>query len=415
MRKHVTKRTIDALTPGSDHVFLWDDELPGFGVRCSPAGVKSFVLQYSAGTGRGAPRRRFTIGRYGPWTPEAARKEATRLRAEIDRGFDPLKAKAAAREAPSVTELCEQYLSEGTVTKKPSTVRSDRGRIRHHIIPLLGRKRVDALTRADVDRLMLDVQSGKTAKPLESGEKRPVGSVPKGGPGAAAQCVILLGTIFAFATRRGLRADNPAHGIKKPKARKMERFLSEHEIGRLAEALNEYEARGGNPYATAAIRLLMLTGARRSEVLTLKWREHVDLDRAVLFLSDSKTGRKPVYLNTAAIQVLRSIPKVDGNPYVIIGDRLGSHYVGIDKVWTAVRAAAALADVRIHDLRHSYASVGAAGGLSLPVIGALLGHKDTATTARYAHLSADPLRAANEAIGAQISHAMKADTGASHE
>jgi integrase len=208
-----------------------------------------------------------------------------------------------------------------------------------------------------------------------------------------------------FAVKRGLRADNPALGIKKPPVRRLERFLSEHEISRLAVALEAEAAASGNPYPSAAIKLLLLTGCRRGEMQNLKW-EHVDFHKSCLRLPDSKTGAKVIYLNEPALELLSQLPRVEGNPYVISGAKTDVLTSGLDKVWSRVRGAAQLDGVRLHDLRHSFASVGVAEGLSLPLIGALLGHKHTATTARYAHLSADPIRAANEAVGARLRTAM---------
>ena len=239
--------------------------------------------------------------------------------------------------------------------------------------------------------------------PNES-ERRP-GRIAAGGSGVAAQCVALMGTVLAFAVARGLRSDNPARGVKRPGVRKMERFLSEDEIARLAVALDAEFDRTGNPYPAAAIKLLLLTGGRRGEILELKW-QHVDFERRCLRLPESKTGPKIMYLNAPALEILAGLPRMENNPYVILGKREGRPLVGIDKLWFHVRAAAGLRDVRLHDLRHSFASMGVAGGLSLPIIGALLGHKHPATTGRYAHLSADPLRAANDLVGMRIAAAM---------
>jgi integrase len=186
----------------------------------------------------------------------------------------------------------------------------------------------------------------------------------------------------------------------------MERFLSEAEITRLAAALDSEANRSGDPYPAAAIKLLLLTGARRGEIIGLQW-EHVDFEKHCLRLRDSKTGAKVIYLNPPALELLAGLPRTSGNPHVFIGRRKGGPLGGIDKVWSRVRAAADLEQVRLHDLRHSFASIGVVGGLSLPVIGALLGHKHAATTARYTHLSADPLRAANDVIGKRIAAAMK--------
>ena len=414
MKAKITKRSVDALcAKDGKEVILWDSELRGFGVRLQ-GGKKTYVLQFRVGSARGAPQRRLTIGRHGsPWTPDTARLEAKRLLGLVAAGQDPQAARHEARNVLTVAELCDLYLAEGVSHKKQSTLKSDRGRINHHLKPLLGRKRIDRIARADIERMLIDVKAGKTAATVPKKGERPSGSIAAGGVGVAAQCVTLMGTILAFAVERGLRADNPAHGIKKPPVRKMERFLSEAEIARLAGALDADAGQSGNPYPTAAIKALLLTGCRRSEIMGLRW-ECVDFERQCLRLSDSKEGKgeaKIVYMNPPVLELLKGLPRLAGNPHVIAGERSGAPFGGLDKVWSRVRKAAGLADVRLHDLRHSFASVGAAGGLSLPIIGALLGHKHATTTARYAHLSADPLRAANDAVGARIAAAMsrKAD------
>jgi len=253
---------------------------------------------------------------------------------------------------------------------------------------------------------MIDIKSGVTASVSLKGGKRPHGSLPTGGTGVAAQCVALISTLLAFAMERGLRSDNPAKGIKKPPVRKLERFLSVEEISRLGAGLETEANTTSNPYPCAAIKLLLLTGARRGEIMGLQW-QNVDFARKCLRLPDSKTGAKIIFLNHAALEILRELPRLSDNLHVIPGTRRGAAYVGIDKAWLRVRTAAALCDVRLHDLRHSFASMAAGDGFSLPIIGALLGHKNSATTARYAHLASDPLRAANEAVGAKISTALR--------
>jgi integrase len=301
-------------------------------------------------------------------------------------------------------ELCDLYLLEGVAHKKASSIKADTGRITHHLKPILGTKRLEAIDRGDLERLMIEVTSGKSVSKRQKGSRRKAGSVPKGGIGVAARCIDLASAIFAFAVSRRLREDNPARGIKRPKSRRHERFLSDIEIAALAESLGREEEISG-PFGVAAIKLLMFTGCRRSEILRLRWRD-VDLERRCLRLPDSKTGAKTVYLNAPAIALLEQLAVVEGNSHVIVGNRHESSLIGIDKLWFRTRRRAGLADVRLHDLRHNFASIGAIGGLSLPVIGALLGHKHSTTTARYAHLSADPLRAANEAVGARIVAAM---------
>ena len=412
MQGKITKRAVDALAPaGNAETVLWDTEVKGFGMRARKAGGKSYILHYRVGAGRGAALRKLTIGKHGsPWTPETARTEAKRLLAEIAAGRDPATARQLERDALTFGELIDLYLAEGAGHKKASTLKADRGRIEHHLRPLLGKLRADRIGRAEIERMRNAVAAGKTAEKIANADKRRPGSIATGGQGAAAQCIALVSSIYAFAIGRGLCADNPARGVKKAPVRKVERFLSEAEIARLAAALDAEAERTGNPYPSAAIKLLLLTGCRRGEIVNLRW-EHVDFERECLRLPDSKTGAKVVYLNAPARALLQELPRMAGNSRVIPGVKAESASAAIDNVWPGIREVAGLADVRLHDLRHSFASVGAAGGLSLPIIGALLGHKHATTTARYAHLSADPLRAANDAVGARIAAAMNRRPG----
>lgn len=403
----LTKTQVDAAPAptGPDPLYVWDSELKGFGVRCSKGGAKTYVYQYRAGGGgRRAVKQRFVIGKHGsPWTVETARAEAKRLAGIVVLGGDPAAARNSARKAETVSELIDLYLEEGCSHKKPLTLAADKGRFEHHIRPALGKRRVADLTRGDVEKLMADVIAGRTVKVAE-GPRKP-GSLPKGGRGVASQVVILLGTILAFAVNRGIRGDNPAHGIDKPKVRHRERFLTAEEMKRLGTALDAEEARSSSPYAAAAIRLLLLTGARRSEILALEWR-WVDLERNSLFLPDSKTGAKVIHLNAAAALLLGALPKVTDNPFVFPGDRTRQHLAGIDKIWSRVRTAAELPDVRLHDLRHSAASIAAAQGASLLFIGKVLGHRQATTTERYSHLTADPIKATVELIGTRVAGAL---------
>jgi integrase len=396
----LTKRNVDSLKPSADRYTAWDADLSGLGLRVTPSGERVYVLKY-----RLAGRQRwYTIGRHGsPWTPEAARKEATKLLGDVARGVDPAGKRNADRAAVTFGELCDQYLNEGVAHKKPSTIRADRGRINAHLKPLLGKKRADAITRADIERLLSDVKAGKTKAPAPV--KRRPGSVVHGGIGVAAQCVALASTILQFAVDRGVRPDNPARGVRKPPVRQLQRFLSEVELGQLADALNREIEAEGNLYPVAAIRLLALTGARRSEIIQLRWR-NVDIDRQLLALDDSKTREKIIHLSPPAIEILINLPRVSGNEFVIAGGKAGRPFVGLDKVWGRIRIAARLPEVRLHDLRHTFASVGASASFGLPIIGKLLGHTQAQTTARYSHLAADPLRKAVNTIGATISAAM---------
>jgi integrase len=397
----VTKRAVDALAATNRDAVLWDDELPGFGVRCRPSGTKVYFLKHRVG----ARQRWHTIGRHGaPWTAEEARRETLRLLSEIARGNDPSAARAADRQAATIAELCDLYLAEGVSTKKASTVRNDRSRITVHVKPLLGRHKIRDVARADVERFQRDVAAGRTATDRKTGYRGR--SIVTGGAGAARLSMILLSAIFSFAVRRGLRPDNPCVGVARFKPGKSERFLSVAEQVRLGEALAAAEHSGTNPNAIAAIRLLTLTGARAGEVLNLRWSE-VDFERSCLRLADSKSGAKVIPLGDAAVQVIAAqqrladcvFPGTHGGP-------LGS----VGKIWRSVRDAAGLPALRLHDLRHSFASNIVNAGGSLPIIGALLGHRSSQTTARYAHLADDPVRAVANRTAARIAATMGGGT-----
>ncbi len=282
--------------------------------------------------------------------------------------------------------MCELYLLQGVVAKKVPTVAKDRGRIELHVKPLLGRRRARDMAQDDIERFMNAVAK-------------------RHGKGAASRTVGMLGGIFSFAVRKTLCTKNPVRGVERFPDRKVERFLSPAELARLGETLAAAEREGVNPYAVAAIRLLMFTGCRKAEVLTLLW-DHIDWDNGCLRLPDSKTGAKTVALGAPAVELLHSLPRIDDNPYVFPGTKDRAHLVGLQKIWHRLRNRAELPDVRLHDLRHSFASVGAAGGDSLLIIGKLLGHKNAASTQRYAHLGDDPLRSAANRISQQIAAAM---------
>jgi integrase len=399
------KRVVDAAAQAARDVFLWDTELTGFGLKVTPAGKKVYVCQYRLGGGRRGTVKRYTIGAHGaPWTVDSARAEAKRVLALAASGSDPATAKQETRQALTVAELCDLYLKEGCATKKPSTLATDRGRIERHIKPLLGKKKAVTVTRADVRRFLQDVAGGKTADDVKT--KKRGRAIVEGGRGTATRTVGLLGGIFTYAVERGIAPDNPVRGVKRFPDRKGERFLSDAELARLGVALREMAGEGVNPYAIAIVKLLVFTGARKGEIEGLRWDE-VDIDAGLLRLSDSKTGQKAILLNPPALEVLNGIERVDRSSHVFPASRGDGHFEGVVKVWQNVRERAELPGVRLHDLRHSFASVAVANGASLPVIGALLGHGNAATTARYAHLSNDPLRAVNERIGSRLATALE--------
>ncbi len=397
----ITKRTVDAAKPGP---VVWDGEVSGFGLRCQRK-ARVYILKYRF---RGK-QRWYTIGKHGsPWTPGKARKEAQRLLGLVADGIDPAKNREADKNQPTIAELCDRFLTDyAEQHKKPSSVRMDRKNIENHVKPLLGKEFVIDVTRADIDRFKRAVKEGKTArkrKPEQQG-----GATVTGGPGVANRCLALVSKMFNLAERWGLRPDNsnPCRHVDRYPEGSRERFLSESELATMAGVLAEAEQDNTEtPYTIAALRLLLFTGARLGEILNLEWA-YVDFERAMLLLPDSKTGKKAIYLSAPALDVLANLPRIKGNPFVICGDKPGAALVNLQKPWSRIRKAAGIEDVRLHDLRHSFASVAASGGLSLPMIGKLLGHTQAATTERYAHLAADPLKAANEAIGQRIAAVMK--------
>ena len=383
----LSKRTVDAAKPGERDSYVWDAELSGFGLKVTPAGRKVYLIQYRLG-GRKGRTRRVTIGKHGTVTPDEARSQAKRLLGVVASGQDPAEDRDKAKAEMNMGPVLEQFLSEHADAKlKASTAEEYRRLARLYVLPAFRHRQIGDMKQTDVARF----HHGLKDKLYQ-----------------ANRSLALLSKFFNWCEKHGLRADgsNPCRHIEKYKERKRERFLSEEELARLGEVLRAAEEdQTASPWAIAAIRLLALTGARLSEILTLKW-EYVDFEQQQLRLPDSKTGQKSIYLNAPALEVLASIPKLESNPFVICGERPGAHLVKLQKPWQRIRKAARLDDVRLHDLRHSFASVAVGGGMSLPVIGALLGHSQPQTTQRYAHLSADPLKAASEAIAKRIASAM---------
>lgn len=425
-KRKLTKAVVDALEKRASDYVEWCGALPGFGCRVRPSGSRSLIVQYRVG-GRNSPVRKVTLGSYGKLTVEQARKAAEAILAKAELGIDEAGERARKRGELTVAELCDEYLTDGCDRKKASTIATDKGRIERHIKPLLGRKRIGDVTRGDIERFMRDVANGKTAADVKT--KKFGRARVTGGKGTATRTVRLLGGIFSYAVARDYISANPRSGVRLYEDGKGERFLSEEELRRLGEALREAETAGlpwqpkaganvkhvpkmaatareiVSPHAIAAIRLLMLTGCRAGEILNLQWK-HVDLEHGLLNLADSKTGAKPVLLGAPAMKVLADIPRISGNPYVIVGDKPKLPRRDLKRPWSRIIKHAGLDGLRLHDLRHSFASVGAASGMGLTVVGKLLGHQSTSTTARYSHLADDPLRRASDAIAGRISDAM---------
>ncbi|MBD8550684.1 tyrosine-type recombinase/integrase [Sphingomonas sp. CFBP 8764] len=424
--KKLTQSVVKALEPRLSDYVEWCGMLAGFGCRVRPTGSKSFIAQYRVG-GRNSPTRKVTVGTYGKLTVEEAREAARAILAKAELGHDVAGDRAKQRAEMTVAQLCDEYLVDGCGHKKLSTIATDKGRIERHIKPLLGRKRVSEVKRADVEKFMRDVEKGKTAVDEKTGKYGR--AIVTGGKGTATRTVRLLGGIFTYAVDRGYIETNPRLGVKVYADGKGERFLSGDELGKLGEAMREAEIDGLpwqlnedakakhrptnadsqrdmiSPHAIAAIRLLLLTGCRAGEILNLKWQE-VDFERGFLNLSDSKTGRKQVLISPPALQILADIPRIKGNSYVIAGEKPDKPRSDIKRPWKRITAHAGLDDLRLHDLRHSYASVGASAGMGLTIVGKLLGHASPATTARYSHFADDPLRLASNSISETISAAI---------
>jgi integrase len=382
----ITKRAVDAAKARSTDTYIWDHDLPGFGLKVTPAGRKVYLVQYRLG-GRKGRTRRVTMGQHGAVTPTQARVEAKRLLGEISAGRDPAEDQDKERADKSVKAVFELFMAEHVKKLKTSSAEEYRSLARLHILPQLGNRLVGEVKRTHVAQLHHRLS---------------------GTPYQGNRSLALLSKFFNWCEKHGYRADgsNPSRHVQRYRETRRERFLSQAELARLGDALRKAEHDGScSLWAIAAIRLLALTGARRNEILTLRW-EHVNEEHGSLMLPDSKTGRKVVHLSPAARTVLAGVSRVSGNPFVICGEKTGQPIRNIERPWQRVRAEAGLDGVRLHDLRHSFASVAALGGTSLLVIGRLLGHTQPTTTARYAHLADDPLKAANDAIGQRIASAM---------
>ena len=374
----LSQATVDALATDGREVIHWDRELAGFGVRVYPSGRKVYVVQTRA---HGAPRR-LTLGVHGALSAEHARSRAAAAIDRIKRGEDPRISQAQAE--TTVAALAARYMSgHVAVNCNAHTAGIYRGALDNHILPALGALPLDLVERSHVAALHYQLRET---------------------PRAANRALMILSKMFSLAAAWGLveEGKNPCRAIRKYKERKRERFLSRDEYRRLGLILAAADEDGSaSRGAIAALRLLMLTGCRLSEILTLKW-DDVDRITGEFRLRESKTGARMVPLTPAAETVLEGIARVAGNPWVIVGKKPGGHLTTITPEWYRLRKRAGLEDVRIHDLRHSYASRALANGESLSMIGKLLGHADLQSTARYAHLARDQEKTAAEKVAVSI-------------
>lgn len=377
----ISKRVVESTLKSSKDAYVWDSELAGFGLKVTPKGRKVYLAQYRI-AGR---TRRFTLGTHGKITAQEARLKAKAVLGQAASGLDPAAGRDAEKADHSFQTLYERFdETHMSVRLKENTAADYRRIFRCHVLPRFKYISVGKVTKQDLLRLHHDMRD----KPFR-----------------ANRTVSVLSKFFNWCEQYGYRPEysNPTRFVQKYKEPARQRFLSTEEQKRLGNALTRAEIEDlASPYAVAALRLLSLTGARLSEILTLKW-EYVNWERGTLELPDSKTGAKSIYLNEPAKDILSAIIRQTDNPYVICGRDVGGRIVNLQKPWRRIRKMADLDDVRIHDLRHTFASVAAMGGMSLPMIGALLGHSQPQTTARYAHLAANPLLEAAEEIGRKIS------------
>ncbi|HJU20475.1 MAG TPA: tyrosine-type recombinase/integrase [Stellaceae bacterium] len=403
----LTKRTVDTARPEEREFFLWDDDLPGFGLRVFPSGKRSYVVQYKLG-GRHGRTRRISLGLHGKLTPDEARKKAAKLLGAVADGGDPAVERTEAKKALAIADLAALYLNEGPAekpNKKASSWGADRSNIERHVKPLIGNKLIKTLTQADIARFQAEVAAGKSKADIKT--KKRGRAIVEGGRGTAARSLAVLGAMLEFAVRRKLLPANPAKGVRLLKGERKERFLSEAEMARLGDTLAAMEAEKSiSATAAAAVRLLLLTGCRKSEILTLRWG-WIDFERGCLRLPDSKTGAKVVPLAAAALEMLNELPRDPKSDFVLPAAKGDGHHVGLQKAWERVRVRANLPDVRLHDLRHSFASFAVADGNTLFMVGKVLGHKQARTTEVYAHLADDPVRAVADRTAARIAAAMK--------
>lgn len=388
MTDRLTDKIVQSVAPpATGNKIVWDapdrkggGHVPGFGLRVTAAGHRAFVLNYRTAAGR---ERRLTIGSPPAWSLAAARAAAADFKHSIGAGLDPLAELTAGREAPTMRDLAGRFEREFLPSKRESTQRDYRAFIAGEIVPRLGSLKVAEVTFADIGKLHRKMS-----------ERAPY---------SANRCVAVLSKMFSLAMRWRLRADNPAKGIERNNEEKRARYLSAAELPALLAAIGGH----GDKQAANIFRLLLLTGARRGEVLGAEWSQF-DLDTGVWVKPSAHTKQKKehrVPLSAAAVAVLKEIHGETGGGEWLFPSRAGGPRADVKKNWAQVCKAAGIAGLRMHDLRHSYASMLVNSGLSLPVIGALLGHSQPSTTWRYAHLCDDPLRAATERVGKLVTDA----------
>jgi integrase len=378
----LTKRIIDASLPKQKDYIIWDDEIKGFGCRILPTGRKTYVFFY-----RSPVNQKFSylkIGVHGSITVDIARDEVLQLTALLARKIDPkenqLKQKEELKQSILFEDFWqifrEKYIK---INHKLSTQKRDFYRIKNHLMPFFSKKTIGEIRRADILEFIHSLEEVKAT---------------------ASKCVRLLSVAFTQAEFWGYRAENsnPCRGVPKHQDRKVERFLRNEELIKLEQVLlARHGGSKSSPYTLAAIWMLLYTGCRESEVLTLQWKD-VHLEDGYIYLPDSKVGVRAIPLNEKSKQILLDLQKKEDNPYVFCGKSPGQHLQETKTTWRKVRELAGIPDVRLHDLRHSFASFALKKGVDLYTVSKLLGHKNVSTTTRYAHLELEHLKKATNKV-----------------
>lgn len=384
----LTKRIVDAADVHEKDYFIWDDELPGFGLRVFASGKRSYLIQYRA-AGR---TRRYTIGLHGVWTPETARQEAKVQLGRVARGDNPSEERQLDHKAITVKELCALYtadlnagliLGKGGRPKKPTTIVTDTGRIERHIIPLIGARRVKDLTKADINKVLKDIMAGKTRVAVKTKKLRGK-AIVRGGAGTATRTVGLLGGILTYAVDAGIIEVNPAHGIKKPKDNVRNRRLTEAEYRTLGQMLRDAAANEKYAMTVDIIRQIALTGCRRSEMISLMWVE-ADTDASCMRLVDSKEGESIRPIGLPVVEYLEGRRKTAAGTYVFPGQGEDNAFGSFPNHWEQIFKDSPLVGVTPHVLRHSFASIANDLGFTEVTIAALVGHSKGSVTSKYIH------------------------------
>jgi integrase len=375
MAQKLTDKIVKDLAPPVKGNKIAYDTEAGFGARITAAGARAFVLNYRTRSGR---ERRFTIGTYPAWKVTAAREEARRLKKLIYEGQDPLAELKAERDAPTVGDLCRRYEEEHLPKKRQGSQLEDQSLIATRILPELQHLKVAEVSFSDIDALHRKItQEGK--------------------PIRANRAIALLSKMFSLAIKWKMRSDTPVRGVERNQEHKRTRYLSGAELARLTEALAAYP----DQQAANIVRMLLFTGARRGEVLAAKW-DDFDLETGTWTKPGATTKQKTEHRVPLSAPARKLLADLTHEGAFVFPGRHGGHRENVKRAWAELSEAACIKEARLHDLRHTYASLLASSGMSLPIIGALLGHTQAATTQRYAHLLDDPLRAATETAGAII-------------